>query len=70
MHLPQLRQLRVTVSIELSKKKSLGDELPLVATDAGGDTVEKETKSKTGIIGSQPRGNHNVFTHCPKDPNC
>ena len=31
---------------------------------------QKSTKYKKGIIGSQPRGNHNVFTHIPKDPNC
>ena len=36
------------------------DEIPLA----------KETMSKRGIIGSQPRGNHNVFTHYPKDLDC
>ena len=36
----------------------------------GGDTPAKETKSKKGILGSQPRGNHNVFTRYQKDPNC
>ena len=51
------------------------DEQPLedkltVATNARGDTLAKGTKSEDGIIGSQPRGNHNVLTHYPKDPNC
>ena len=28
-----------------------------------GDTLEKDTKGKKGIIGAQPRGNHNLFIH-------
>ena len=54
MHLHQIRQLSVTP----------------VVPDAGRDTLAKDTKIKKGIIGSQPRGNHNVFTHYPKDPKC
>ena len=34
------------------------------------DTLGKDTESKKGVVGSRPRGNHNVFTHFPKDPNC
>ena len=52
------------------EEKSLGDQISSVVTDAGADALAKDPKSKKGIIGSQPRGNHNVFTHCPKDPNC
>ena len=52
------------------KEKPLDDKLPSVVTDAQRDTLAKDTKSKTGIIGSQPRVNHNVFTHYPEDPNC
>ena len=43
--------------------KPLEDKPPSVVTDAEGDTLAKETRSKKGIIGSQPRENHNVFTH-------
>ena len=43
---------------------------PPVVTDARRVTFAKETKSKKGIIGTQPRGNHNVFTHDSKDSNC
>ena len=32
--------------------------------------MAKDTKSKKGIIGSQPSRNRNVFTHYQKDPNC
>ena len=53
-----------------SKEKSLGDKISSVVTDAGGDTLARDTKSKKGIIGSQPRGTHNVFTHYPQDHNC
>ena len=53
---------------EVVKEQSLDETLPSVATDAARDTLAKDTKSKKGIIGSQPRGNHNVFTHYPEDP--
>ena len=52
------------------EEKSLGDKLPSVVTDAGRDTLPKDSKSKKEIIGSPPRGNHNVFTHYLEDPNC
>ena len=52
------------------EEKSLGDKISPVVTDAGEDTLANDTKSKKGIIGSEPRGTHNVFTHYPKDPNC
>ena len=52
------------------EETSLGDKISLVVTDAGRETLAKDTKSKKGIIGSQPRGNHNVFTHHPKDSDC
>ena len=44
---------------------------PSWVTDAGedrregsdkGGTLAKETKSEKGVVGSQTRGNHNVFT--------
>ena len=54
----------------VEEKTSLGDRNSLVVTVAGRETLAKDTKSKKGIIDSQPRGNHNVFTHYPKDPNC
>ena len=38
-------------------------------TYAGGDILAKETKSKKGIVGSQPRGSYNAFMHNPKDTN-
>ena len=50
------------------RRKSLDEKLPSVVTDAGGDTLAKETKRKKGTIGSQPRGNHNAFTHIQKKP--
>ena len=55
---------------EVVEEKSLDDKLPLNVTDAERDTLAISAKSKTGIIGFQPRGNHNVFTHYPKDPKC
>ena len=51
-------------------EQPLEDKPPSVVTDAGGDTLAKETKSKKGITGSQSRGNHIVFTHYLQDPNC
>ena len=54
----------------VDEEKPLDDKLPSVVPDAGRDTLAKDTKSKKGIIGSQPRGNHTVFTHYPKGPNC
>ena len=52
------------------KLPSILEKLASVVTDAGRDTLAKDTTSKNGIIGSQPRGNRGVFTHHPKDPNC
>ena len=40
-----------------------------VATDAGGDTLVKESQEQKSI-GSHPKGSHYVFTLCPKDPDC
>ena len=54
----------------VDEEKPLYDKLPSMVTDAGRDTLAKETKSKRGILSSQPRGNHNMFTHFPKDPDC
>ena len=39
---------------EVVEKQSHDEKLPSVATDAGVDTLEKDTMSKKGIIGSQP----------------
>ena len=55
---------------EVVEENSFGDQVSSVVTDAGGGALAKDPKSKKGIIGSQPRGNHNVFTHHPKDPIC
>ena len=55
---------------EVVEETSLGDKISLVVTNAGRETLAKDNKSKKGIIGSQPRGNHRVFTHHPKDSNC
>ena len=60
--------MRSDLEHEGVEEKSLDEKLPSVVTDAEGNTLAKDTKSKKGIIGSQPRGN--VFTHFPKDPNC
>ena len=54
----------------VDEEKPLEDKSTSVVPDAGEDTLAKENKSKMCIIGSQPRGNHNVFTRHPKDPNC
>ena len=35
-----------------------------------GEILCKDTTSKKSIIVSHTRGNHNLFTHHPKDPNC
>ena len=51
-------------------EQPLEDKLPSVVTDAGGDTLARETKSKKGTIGSQPTGNHTVFTLYLTDPMC
>ena len=56
--------------LHVIEEQPLEDKPPSVVTDAGGGTLAKESKSEKGIIGPQPRGNHNVFTHYPKDPNC
>ena len=50
--------------------KPLEDKPPSVVTDARRDLLAKNTKGEGGIIGSHPRGSHNVFTHHPKDPCC
>ena len=55
---------------EVVEEQSHDEKLPSVATDAGRDTLAEDTKSRKSIIGSQPRGNHNVFTHYPKGLNC
>ena len=69
MRLLQLRQLEVPLCVK-SKKNLLVIKISPVVTDAGEDTLANDTKSKKCIIGSQPRGTHNVFPHYPKDPNC
>ena len=69
MLLPRLQKL-VGDPMRLIKEQPLEDKLRSVFTDAGRETLAKETKSMKGIIGSQPRGNHNVFSHYPKDSNC
>ena len=46
--------------MHLIAEQSLEDKPPLVVTDAAGEILAKETKSKNGIIGSQTGENHNV----------
>ena len=71
MHVPQLRQLGVTPRmVKLSRNNLWTRNSPRLPPMLGGDTLAKDTQSKEGIIGSQPRGNHNVFTHYPKDLKC
>ena len=53
---------------EVVEEQFHDEKLPSIATSARGDTSAKDTKSKTGNIGSQPRGNHTVFTHYPNAP--
>ena len=47
---------------------------PSVVPDAERDALVKadtqDTRSKKGIVGSNPRGDHYRFTHFPKDPIC
>ena len=52
------------------EEKSLAAKVPSVVTDAVRDTLARDTESKEGVTVVQPRGNHNLFTHYPKDPNC
>ena len=53
--------------VKLSRNNLLTRNFPRLPPMLGGDTLPKDAKSKEGVIGSQPRGNHNVFTHYPKD---
>ena len=41
-----------------------------VATDTMRDTLTSKLHENMSIIGSHPKGSHNLFTHYPKDPNC
>ena len=47
---------------------------PSVITDAGGDRLAEDKKATAdctkGANDSQPRGDHNVFTHLSRDPTC
>ena len=47
---------------------------PSVVTDAGGDPRGNAKKRKRNwekrANDSKPKGDHNVFTHFPNDPNC
>ena len=54
----------------VDEEKPLDDKVPRLSPMRVSDTVATDTNCKKGIIGSQPRGNHNVFTHCLTDPNC
>ena len=49
---------------EVVEEQSLDEKLPSVVTDAARGTLAKS------INCSQPRGNHNVLTHHPKDSTC
>ena len=50
--------------MHLIKEQLLEDSPPSAVIDVGRDALATDTKSKKGIIGSQPKGNHNL-----KDPN-
>ena len=64
----------------LAEKGSQGDPIakktvpPSVITDAGGERLAEDNKATAdctkGANDSQPRGDHNVFTHVPRDPTC
>ena len=69
MYLPQVRKLGGDPKHN-DEENPLDDKLPSVGTDARWDALAKDSKSKKGIVRSQPRGNHNVFTHYPKDLTC
>ena len=70
MHLLQLQKLEVTLQAWSCRGTISWWQTSLGCHRCAGDTLEKDTKGKKGIIGAQSRGNHNVFTHYPKDPNC
>ena len=50
------------------EEQGMAEKLPSVVTNAERDTLARDTKNRKGIIGSQLRGNHNLFTHYPEDP--
>ena len=54
---------------EVVWEQSLDDQFPSVVTDAGGETLAKDIKSKEGIIGSQEE-TALCPTHYPRDPKC
>ena len=62
MHLPQLQKQRDDPKHEVVEEQSLDEKLPSVLTDAEGGTRATDAKSEKVIVGSQPRGNHNMFT--------
>ena len=66
---PQPRQLGVTLRMKLSQNNLMMRNFPWLPPMWWETTLAEDTKSKKGVIGSQPRGNHNVFTHYPKGPN-
>ena len=63
------KSMEVTLSIELSTKNLLMMNFPGLSPMRG-DTLEKHTKSKKGIVGSKPSGHHNLFIHWLENPNC
>ena len=66
--LPQLRQLGVTLRTKMSKKNLFMKSFPRLSPMREEIRLGNDTKSKKGIIGSQPTGNHNAFIHYPKEP--
>ena len=70
MHFPQLQKQRGDPKHEVVEEQFADETPPSVLTDAEGDTRAKDTKCEKVIIGSQPKRNHNMFTHFPNDPNC
>ena len=45
-------------------------ELLSVVADAARELCAKDKKASNRANDSQPKGVHNVFAHCPEDPNC
>ena len=61
---------RSDLTHEVVEEQSHDEKLHSVATDVVRDTLANGIKSKKGILGSQPSGNHNVFSHFLIDPIC
>ena len=70
MHHSQLQQLGVALRMKLPKKNPLMRNFPRLSPMRGERLWRKIPREKKGIIGSQRRGNLNVFSHFPKASTC